>query len=175
MINFRSVNFYLSIILIAIVLFSLIGVFSLSALEIVSYACLLWGISFFYSSFQKQYKAGIVIGAIIFLTGGVLFVFTKYEILNFGTVFVPSALFILGLSLLIANLLTKTNSVAVLFSALSIFAGIWLLISRGSATVDLYLSAVNSLIKNYWLVFIFLAVIILLITIKFKRRDTDPG
>ncbi|HCY76603.1 MAG TPA: hypothetical protein DHV28_11850 [Ignavibacteriales bacterium] len=171
--NFKSVNVYLLVLLIVVTLLSLLGIISLSALEIAAYACLLWGISFFYSSFQKQYKAGIVIGAIIFLTGGILFVFAKFEILNFGTVFIPSTLIIIGFSLLIANLLTRINGVAVLFSVLCLFAGTWLLISRGTPTMDLYLSAVFSLIKSYWIVVLFLLVVIFMISKNSKKKNND--
>lgn len=168
---FQSVNFYLLILFIVVTFLSLLGIVPLSALEIAAYACLFWGISFFYSSYLKRYHAGVVIGSVIFLTGTIIFVFTRFEILNFGTVFIPSVLFVIGLSLLIANLLTKINSVSVLFSILSLFAGIWLVISRGTATVELYLSSVYALAKSYWLVVFFLAGIIFLAARSFKKKN----
>jgi len=173
--SFRSVSFYLLILFIITTLLSLFGIVSLSAMDIAAYSCLFWGISFFYSSYLKQHHVGIVIGSVFFLTGTVLFVFTQFEILNFGTVFVPSALIIIGISLLIANLLTKVNSTAVIFSFLSLFAGIWLLISRGTATVDLYFSAVKTLVKSYWIVILFLGIIIFLAAKNFKKRNDNRG
>ena len=172
---FRSVNFYLLMLFTIVTFLSLFGIVTLSALDIAAYACLLWGISLFYSSYLKQYQIGIVIGSVFFLTGTVLFVFTQFEILNFGTVFVPSALIVIGISLLIANLLTKVNSIAVLFSFLSLFAGIWLLISRGTATVDLYISAVKTLAKSYWIVILFLGLIIFLAAKNFKKRNDNQN
>lgn len=173
--SFRSVNFYLLILFIITTLLSLFGIVSLSAMDIAAYSFLFWGISFFYSSYLKQHQVGIVIGSVFFLTGTVLFVFTQFEILNFGTVFVPSALIIIGISLLIANLLTKVNIIAVIFSFLSLFAGIWLLISRGTATVDLYFSAVKTLVKSYWIVILFLGMIIFLVAKNFKKRNDNRG
>jgi len=172
---FRSVNFYLLVLFIIVTFLSLLGVVPLSALSIAAYACLFWGISFFYSSYLKRYQTGIALSAVLFLIGTILFVFTKFEILNFGTVFVPSALIIIGLSLLIANLLTKIKSIPVLFSTLSLFAGIWLLLSRGTATVDLYLSALIAIVKSYWIVVVFLGVIIFLAAINFKKRNDNQG
>jgi hypothetical protein len=172
-ISFRSANFYLLLLFIAITFLSLLGIVSLSYLDIAAYACLFWGISFFYSSYLKQYQAGIVLSSALFLIGTILFVFTKYEILNFGNIFVPSALIIMGLSLIIANLLTKVKSISVIFSALSLFAGIWLLLSRGNATMDLYFSAVYELIKSYWIVFLLLGVVVLWAAINFKKRNFD--
>lgn len=168
---FRSVNFYLLILFIIVTFLSLLRIVSLTALEITAYACLFWGISFFYSSYLKQYHTGVVIGAVLFLTGTIIFVFTRFEILNFGTVFIPSVLFVIGLSLLIANLLTKANSVSIVFSILSLFAGIWLVISRGTGTVELYLSSVYALAKSYWMVVLFLAGIIFLSARNFKKNN----
>ena len=168
---FRSVNFYLLILFIIITLLSLLGIVPLTALEITAYACLFWGISFFYTSYLKQYHTGVVIGSVLFLTGTIIFVFTRFEILNFGTVFIPSVLFVIGLSLLIANLLTKVNSVSVVFSILSLFAGTWLVISRGTATVELYLSSVYTLAKSYWIVVLVLAGIIFLAARNSKKKN----
>lgn len=171
--NFRSVNFYLLLLFIIVTFLSLIGIVSLNAFDIAAYACLFWGISIFYSSYLKQYKTGVVIGSVLFLSGSILFVFTRFEILNLGTVFVPVVLSILGLSLLIANLLTKANSISVIFSILSLFAGTWLMTSRGTATVELYLSSVYALFKSYWLIVLFIGIIIFLAARNFKRRNDD--
>jgi len=171
--NFRSVNFYLLILFILITFLSLLGVVSLTAMDIATYAFLCWGISFFYSSYLKQYQTGIVIGSVLFLTGSILFVFTRFEILNFGTVFFPSALLIIGLSLLVANLLTKPNSILVLLSILSLFAGTWLTISRGTATMELYLTAAYDLFKYYWVIVFCVGMIIFLTARNFKKRNSN--
>ncbi len=169
---FRSVNFYLLMLFIIVTFLSLLRIVSITALEIAAYACLFWGISFFYSSYLKQYHTGVVIGSVLFLTGTIIFVFTRFEILNFGTVFIPSVLFVIGLSLLIANLLTKINSVSVVFSILSLFAGTWLVIARGTATVELYLSSVYALTKSYWMIVLILAGIIFLAA-KYSKKKND--
>ena len=80
-------------------------------------------------------------------------------------------LFVIGLSLLIANLLTKVNSVSVVFSILSLFAGTWLVISRGTATVELYLSSVYALAKSYWIVVLVLVGIIFLTARNSKKKN----
>jgi len=172
---YRSVNFYLLLLFIIVTFLSLLGIVSFSSLDIAAYACLFWGISLFYSSYLKQYQVGIAISSVLFLTGSVLFVFTRFEIINFEKVLIPSALIVFGLSLLIAILLTKLNSVAAISSILSLFAGIWLLLSRGTATVDLYLSALMVLVKSYWIVLLFFALIIFLLTDNFKKRNDDQG
>jgi uncharacterized membrane protein YozB (DUF420 family) len=132
---------------------------------------LFWGINFFYSSYLKQYKAGITFGSVLFLTGSILFVIAQYEILNFGSVFVPTALVMIGLSLLIANILSKVNVVVVLFSILSLIAGIWLVIKRSDSNIDLFLFAAYALIKSYLIIILILAGIILLVAKSFKKKD----
>ncbi|MDP2365991.1 MAG: hypothetical protein Q8M94_19740, partial [Ignavibacteria bacterium] len=99
----------------------------------------------------------------------------QYEILNFGSVFVPSLLIIIGLSLLIANMLTKVNSTAVLFSTLSLIAGVWLMIAQGSTNVDLFLSAAYTLAKSYWIIILISAGIIFLAANSFKKKDVDQN
>lgn len=173
--GFRSVNFYLLILFIAATFLSLLGIVSLSSLDIAAYACLFWGISFFYSSYLKQYQTGIALSSALFLIGTILFVFTRFEILNFGNVFFPSALIVIGLSVLISNLLTKMNTLSILFSVLSLFAGTWVLIARSTATVELFLSAAYALVKSYWIVIIFLVIIIFLVAGNFKKRNDDQN
>lgn len=173
MISFRSINFYLLIAFIIVTFLSLLDIVSVSAMDIAAYALMIWGISFFYSSFIKQYKTGNSLSAVSFLVGTLLFVFSKFEIWNFGTVFIPSALIIIGLSLFISNLLIRLNSISLLFSVLSLFAGVWLLIMRGTATIDLYLSAVFEIAKSCWIIILFLAGIVFLTAKKFKKRNID--
>jgi hypothetical protein len=95
--------------------------------------------------------------------------------MNFGTVFIPSLLVVIGLSLLVSNLLLKANVISIIFSLLSLFAGIWLVISRGTATIELYLSSFYTLLKSYWIIILFLAVIILGVARNFKTRNNDQN
>ena len=171
MINFRSVNFILLLVTSITIFLSLFGIFNLHLLDVASYSCLFWGINFFYSSYLKQYKAGITFGSVLFLTGSILFVIAQYEILNFGSVFVPTALVMIGLSLLIANILSKVNVVVVLFSILSLIAGIWLVIKRSTSDMDMFFSAAYVLIKSYWIIILILAGIIFLVAKSFKKKD----
>lgn len=154
---------------------SLLNVLSFSVLDISAYALLLFGISFFYSSYNKQYKIGIVLGSILFFIGTIIFVFAQFEIWNFGSIFIPSALFIIGTSLLIANLLIKVDRISILFSILSLFAGIWLLVLRGTATIDLYLSAVYSIAKSYGIIILILAGIMFFTAQKIKKNNNDQN
>ena len=171
MINFRSVNSILLLLTSAAVFLSLFRIFNLHLLDVAAYSSFFWGINFFYSSYLKQYKAGITFGSVLFLSGSILFVIAQYEILNFGSVFVPTALVLIGLSLLIANMLSKVNVVVVLFSTLSLIAGVWLIIKRSAPNMDLFLSAAYVLIKSYWIIILISAGIIFLVAISFKKKD----
>lgn len=175
MISFRTINLYLLIIFTVVTFLSLLNIVSISAMDIAAYAFMIWAISFFYSSFIKQYKTGVTLSAVSFLVGTLLLVFAKFEIWNFETVLIPSALIIIGLSLLISNLLVRSNNISVVFSVLSLFAGVWFLIMRGTATVDLYLSAAFELAESYLIVFLFLAGIVFLTAKIFKKKDIDQN
>lgn len=151
--------------------FMISGKYNSGFLYITSYTALILGLSLFYSSYLKQNKTLIVLGSIIFLFGSVLFVFVEYEILGFGNIFMPTALFILGASVLIANLITKVNSVSIVFSFLSILAGIWLIIQRGSSKFDLFLASIGGLVRNYWIILLVGAGIIFFLTKMFKKEN----
>jgi hypothetical protein len=172
-IGYRTSNLFLLAFVLIIAFLSFIKLLSFSVLDILAYALLLFGISFFYSAYNKQNKVGIVLSSVVFFVGTIIFVFAQFEIWNFGTVFVPSALFMIGTSLLIANLLTKTDSTSIIFSILSLLAGIWLLVMRGTASIDLYLSAVYSLAKTYGVIVLILAGAIFFAAIMVKKNNND--
>jgi hypothetical protein len=149
------------------------GIISANTLSVMAYLIILSGIGFFYSSYMKKYLAGVVIGSILFLSGSVLFVFTKYEILGFGKVFIPTALFILGVALLIGNLLIHINKTSLILAIVTIIGGIWIIIDSGSTNMELFQSAVFAILKNYWLIIILTAVIIGLISYRLNKKNDE--
>lgn len=173
MINFRSVNLYLILFFIFSIALSYSGLINLKILDITAYFALFLGISFFYSSYLKQLQTGIVFGSILFLSGSVLFVFTKFEIINFGNVFFPYALLITGVSLLISIFLIKNNPMILIISILFVFAGSWLIIMRGSKNMEMFLIAVNEIYKSYIVIFFVSFVIIFLTAKNFKKRNKN--
>ena len=173
MINFHLKKFYLIILVVFALAFSLAGIFGLRLLDVASYSSLFLGISIFYASYLKQYQAGIIFGAVLFLTGSVFYVTSHYEILNLGNVFVPLLLIIFGISLLLGNILTKINFIAFLFSTLSLIAGVWLMIARGNTTVELFLSAAYVIFKSYGIIIIVSAGVLFLVSKSFKKKNID--
>lgn len=147
------------------------GTLNASILSIISYILIVSGIGFFYSSYIKKYLTGVVLGSVLFLSGSVIFVFTKYEILGFGKVFIPSSLIILGVSLLIGNLLLRINKTSLILSTVTIIGGVWLIIERGTANLDLFISAAFAILKNYWLIIILSALIVGLISYNLNKRN----
>jgi hypothetical protein len=166
-------SYVISIILIAILVVTLIAVkfFNLQMLTVFAYSLFFIGIYIFFLSYLKQNKTGIITGSSVFLTGSILFVITKYEMLNLGSIFIPVILVIVGLSFFIGSVLIKPDALSIIFSVLCLFAGLWLIINRGDANLNLFLSAVYSIIKNYWLVLLGSAVIIIFVSRFFKKTD----
>ncbi len=157
----------------AVILFLLLisGVIKANILIIAAYLSIIIGIGLFYSSNIKKHLAGVVFGSILFLSGSVMFVFTKYEIVGFGKIFVPVALFILGVSLLTGNLLVRINKASLILSVLIIIGGVWLIWDKGNANIELFYSAVFAILKNYWLIIILTAVIIGFVSYWFNKRN----
>lgn len=158
--------------LILFVLF-ITGIVTANILSVISYLLILSGIGFFYSSYLKKYLAGVVIGSILFLSGSVMFVFTKYEILGFGKVFIPTALFVLGVALLIGNLLIRINKTSLILAIVTIIGGVWIIIDRGSTNMELFQSAFYAILKNYWLIIILTAVIIGLNSYRLNKKNDE--
>lgn len=173
MINFRSVNFYLVLLTFVSIAVGLLGIFNLSLLAVIAYLFLFWGVYLFYSSYLREYKTGITFGSVLFLSGSLLIVISKYEILNFGSIVIPTLLVIIGLSLITSNILTKPNSTVLVFSILSLVAGVWLIIARGSTNLDLYLSTVYMLAKSYWIIILISIGIMFLAAKSFKKKNVD--
>jgi hypothetical protein len=167
----KSHKVYFFLFVFIIIGFTAIKFFNLQVLDFAAYNFMFIGIYIFYLSYLKQYKTGIAIGVSVFLIGSFLFVMSKYELLNLGRIFVPAALMILGAGVLIANILSKTNFLSVLFSVLSLIGGAWLIVNRGDININLFLAAGYSIVKNYWLVLVGSAGIIFLVTKNFKNRD----
>jgi hypothetical protein len=169
-------NFSRALLIVAALILSTLvitGTITTNILSITAYLLILFGIGFFYSSYIKKYLAGVVIGSILFLSGSVMFVFTKYEILGFGKVFIPAALFILGVSLLIGNLLIRINKTSLILSIVTIIGGVWIIIDRGSTNLVLFLSAAFAIVKNYWLIIILSVVIIGLISYRLNKSNDE--
>lgn len=157
----------------AVILFLLLisGVVKANILIIAAYLSIIIGIGLFYSSNIKKHLTGVVLGSILFLSGSVMFVFTKYEIIGFGKIFAPAALFILGVSLLTGNLLVRINKASLILSVLIIIGGVWLIWDKGNANIELFYSAVFAILKNYWLIIILTAVIIGFVSYWFNKRN----
>ncbi len=168
--NSNNVNKLLAAL--AVILFVLFfsGVLTKNILVVGAYLLIITGIGFFYSSYIKKHLAGVVIGSILFLSGSVMFVITKYEIIGFGKIFVPAALFILGASLLTGNLLIRIKKTSLILSILIIFGGVWLVWDKGSANIELFYSAFFAVLKSYWLIIILAAAVIGLISCLFNKR-----
>ncbi|HMN18159.1 MAG: hypothetical protein WA440_09930 [Ignavibacteriaceae bacterium] len=168
----NSNEFNKLLIVLAVILFLLFisGILTANILIISSYLLIIIGIGFFYSSYAKKHLPGVIIGSVLFLSGSVLFVFTRYEIIGFEKIFIPASLFILGVSLLTGNLLVRLNKASLIFSVLIIIAAIWLIWDKGTANIELFSSAVFSILKSYWLIIILAAAVISMISYRFNRR-----
>ena len=169
--KYRSVNFCLLTLTVIAFILSYLKLFNLRFFDVASYSAFFLGISLFYSSYLKHYFIGIIFGSALFLSGSLLFVFSKFEILNFGNLFFPSALLIIGVSLLISIFLTKNNPMILIVSILFAFAGLWLIIMRGSKSMEMFLLALNEIYKNYIVIFLVSIVIIFFTTKSFKKRN----
>ena len=173
MISFRSVNFYIILFALFAGLLSITGIIRISFFEIISYASILLGLNIFYNSLDKQNRVWVFIGSLIFQLETIAFVFTKFEILGFGRIIIPTLLFVIGFSLLLTNLAKYISMMANIISIVMITAGITLIINRGSTNLQLYLSSVYAILKNYWIIILAAIAVIYFTFLEIKKRNMD--
>jgi hypothetical protein len=166
----RSKSYYIILVVTLLIILFAVKILKIHLLNILTYIFLFVGIFAFYSSNLKKHKAGIILGSFFFLVGSVLFVISKYELLNIGAIFIHTLLVIAAISFLTGDILVKVNFLSIILSTISLFAGLWLIINRGDATIDLFVSAAYSILKNYWIVILGVVLIIAGVT-KFNRND----
>jgi len=172
-INFRSVNLYIILFALFAGLLSITGIFNFSSLEIISYSSIFLGLNIFYNSLNKHYRVGVFVGSLIFQLGAIAFAFTKFEILGFGRIIIPTLLFVIGFSLLLTNLATATSKMTNILSIVMMAAGITLIINRSSTDWHLYLSSVYAILKKYLIIILAAVVVIYFTLLEIKKRNID--
>lgn len=170
-----SVNFYLILFIIAAVALKFLGFIYVPWTQLFSYISMFWGMSMFYYSSLKQNQPGIFLGAILFQIGVTLLSLSLFEVYQPAKIFIPALLTIIGSSLLITNLIGKSNKLALILSTIFLFVGVLLIIFRGNLTPELFVESVYQLLKNFWLIIIILAIIITLVTIEFRNEKRNQN
>jgi hypothetical protein len=154
-------------------LLSITKILNFSSLEIISYSSILLGLNIFYTALNKQNRVWVLIGSLIFQLGAIAFVFTKFEILGFGRIIIPTLLFSIGFSLLLTNLVNVTTKMTNILSILMMTAGIIVILNRSSTDWHLYLSSVYAILKNYWIIILAAIAVIYFTLLEIKKRKMD--
>lgn len=170
-----SINFYLTIFLVAVIILKFLGFILLSWTELFSYFSMLWGISIFYYSYLKQYRAGIFVGATLFQIGIVLLSMSLFEIYNPAQIFIPAIIAIIGISLLFTNWIGETTKQGMILSVVFIIVGVLLMIFRGDLTITLYFESVFQLLKELWFFIIILLLVIYLTVLDFRNNNKNQS
>lgn len=170
--NIRLVNYYIILFAAITILLNLFGVIDFQFIKTISYTLLFLGISIFYKSFLKQYKIGVLFGSMLFLSGSQVFICNQFEIINFGSVFIPSICIIVGFSLFISNLITKKNNFAISLSLFLLSTGVLLFITRGSTNFELFILSFYSILKIYWVI-VFVSLTIVFICFRDFKKDNS--
>lgn len=170
-----SINFYLTIFLVAVIILKLLGFILLSWTELFSYFSMLWGISIFYYSYLKRYRAGIFVGATLFQIGIILLSMSLFEIYNPAQIFIPAIITIIGISLLFTNWIGETTKQGMILSVVFILVGVLLMIFRGDLTITLYFESVFQLLKELWFFIIILLLVIYLTVLDFRNNNKNQS
>lgn len=152
------------------VLLSLFGIVNMDYTEIISYILIFLGTAIFFPSFLQDNNTGIFTGSLIFLTGLTLFITVFFEIRNSMQVFVPAALIIISVSLLMIFISDLSEKKFLFLSLLTGIIGIYILLEEGNSTVDSFAGSIKLVFSKSWIVLLLVVVTIVLITLE--RRSS---
>ncbi|MBZ0200530.1 MAG: hypothetical protein K8H86_11735 [Ignavibacteriaceae bacterium] len=139
----------------------MLGIIDIPVISILTYTVIFYGLSIVYASFSKN-KSSLFVGAVIFLTGVVLFIIINFEFIDAGEVILPSSFLIMGLSFLVLYFSKRNDTVFLILGGLLSAVGITIVMFTGHINLQTYFTTVVQITKSYWQIIIIFIVIILL-------------
>lgn len=137
--------------------------------EIFGYAFLFYGISTVYSSLGKNKGISVFLGSAVFSLGIVMLMISGFNILQPSAVYFPSFLFILGIGSFMLFVDKTEDKFFLLIAAIFVVLGLIFTITQGSPSLSSFIDSIGKIILNYWEVII----ISLLILLLMKRDQKE--
>ena len=158
---------HLAVIIISFIIISLLlsilKIFSITLLEILSYSLITIGISIVYGEVIKQNKILIFLGSILFLLGIFFLITENFNVQTNEGMITPVILISTGAGLLIVYIITSVKNILLILSAVLLSAGLTFLLLKSHWSVDSFIQSILPVLNFLWPVFIILIVLILLL------------
>lgn len=147
--QFAILTFILLLFVAATVL-RLLGLIALDSSELFGDAFILYGIATVYTTFGENNRLLLFIGAAVFLFGIVISLPAHFEIIQISNMYVPSALLIGGISLLVVYFDDRPNSTILIASMILLLSGIILVFVSRTVQMTVFLGSILDFILVYW-------------------------
>lgn len=141
---------FVLLLFIAATLLRLVGLISLDSKELFGDAFILYGIATVYTTFGENNRLLLFAGSAIFLIGILISLPTHFEIIQFSNLYIPSAVLIAGISLLIVSFDDKANPLILMASLILVLVGTILVIVSRTVQVTVFLGSILDFILFYW-------------------------
>jgi hypothetical protein len=126
------------------------GIIDFDSKEILGYGLIFYGISLVYISFGNNQRGKLFIGSIIFLSGLLFYIISKFEFFRVSTLIVPALLLLFSISFFMLFLDNYHDKTVLLISVLFFVSGTIVTIYNGEISFSVFLNAVWHIILNYW-------------------------
>lgn len=152
----------LLLLLLVLILLKLTGIISIQSIELLGYILIFFGLNYAYDSFGKNRQGVLFTATIIFLIGLILFIISKFEILQPSHLILPSVLLIIGVGLLMVWIDGQMKNQVIILSVIFLLFGIILTILKGSITFRSFLVSLVDMSAKYWPVLLIFAGVLLM-------------
>ncbi len=169
MIKLQNITIYLLAAAIFFIFLRIFGLIYLNINEIFGYAFILFGISAVSLMFGRNRRGVLFIGSAIFLIGLLIIVIYNFDIIRTNAILLPSLLFILGISFLLLFIDdTKNKSTLYLFLIFSL-VGLAMTLWEGTITFGRFSNSIIDIIKEFWIIIV-LAILLIAALLIGERK-----
>jgi hypothetical protein len=141
---------FLLLFFIGATLLRIVNLISLAPAELYGYGFILYGIATVYTTFGEENRTVLFLGSVVFLVGITISLPIHFDIIGISHLYIPAALLIGGISLLIVYIDDFKNTVIFAGAIILILAGILLIIISEKIYGTVFLKSIFDFIVEYW-------------------------
>jgi len=141
---------FLLLFFIGATLLRIVNLISLDPAELYGYGFILYGIATVYTTFGEENRTVLFIGSVVFLVGIAISLPVHFDIIGISHLYIPAAVLIGGISLLIVYIDDLKNKVILTGAVILIIAGIVLIFISGKIYGTTFLKSIPDFIAVYW-------------------------
>ena len=153
--------------LLLLVFLKISGIIHIENIELLSYIFIFFGLSYAFNSFGKNRQGLLFTSTVIFLIGLILFIISKFEILQPSHLVLPALLLIIGIGFFIVWIDGEMKNQILVLSIIFLFSGIMMTILKGSITFRSFFVSLADMTVKYWPVLLIFAGVFLM----YRKRN----